>query len=215
MICKACKVDKDQSGFGRTKKRQLFKSKCLQCEGPKRSQRSQIQKTSANSSSPKECETCTDTKLASEFNQTKHGFLRRSCRECERIRANETHKRWRNKNKQRKKEFDQRWRDNNPDKFLAKTKRYNKKSRIRKAQAVFDYLFDHPCVDCGESDVKVLDFDHVRGTKKMAVRSLLSRGSNLSIIFEEIAKCEVRCSNCHRKATIERAGLLQWLKYPT
>lgn len=62
------------------------------------------------------------------------------------------------------------------------------------------YLLEHPCVDCGNSDILVLEFDHVRGTKKDNL-NILMRKSNLESVKEEIAKCDVRCVNCHRKKT--------------
>jgi len=63
------------------------------------------------------------------------------------------------------------------------------------------------CVDCGSSDIRVLEFDHVRGTKIASVSSMVRRGRALSIIQAEIAKCDVRCRNCHAIVTIERRGL--------
>jgi hypothetical protein len=58
------------------------------------------------------------------------------------------------------------------------------------------------CVDCGESDPVVLDFDHVFGKKTAKVTGLL--GSGQGRLINEAAKCEVRCANCHRRATHAR-----------
>jgi hypothetical protein len=68
-----------------------------------------------------------------------------------------------------------------------------------------EYLGEHPCVDCGEADPRVLDFDHV-GEKRELVSSLLARGARWERIETEVAQCEVRCANCHRRVTAQRAG---------
>ena len=65
------------------------------------------------------------------------------------------------------------------------------------------YLLDHPCVDCGESNPIVLEFDHVRGEKTADISTLKSKGK-LAAIKREIPKCEVRCANCHRRITYRR-----------
>ena len=71
--------------------------------------------------------------------------------------------------------------------------------------AMARYLAEHPCMDCGERDERVLDFDHV-GEKRELVSALVARGAPWPRIVEEIAQCEVRCANCHRRVTAQRAG---------
>jgi len=44
-----------------------------------------------------------------------------------------------------------------------------------------------------------LEFDHVRGKKIKAVARMAQDAFSLESIIEEIAKCDVRCSNCHKK----------------
>ncbi len=68
----------------------------------------------------------------------------------------------------------------------------------------FDYISSRSCVDCGESDPVVLEFDHVRGIKKAPIAKLLS--SSWSTILAEISKCDLVCSNCHRRRTAFRQG---------
>jgi hypothetical protein len=58
-----------------------------------------------------------------------------------------------------------------------------------------DYLRSHPCVDCGCGDVRCLQFDHVRGEKCFNVSIATLKWEK---IMAEIAKCEVRCANCHK-----------------
>lgn len=56
------------------------------------------------------------------------------------------------------------------------------------------------CVDCGYKENHLaLDFDHVRGVKKMNLSCMGMHNRNL--VFEELAKCDVRCANCHRIKT--------------
>jgi hypothetical protein len=70
---------------------------------------------------------------------------------------------------------------------------------------VLEYLRDHPCVDCGEADPVVLEFDHQRD-KVRGIAELLHAHVRWKVIAEEIAKCEVRCANCHRRRTATRGG---------
>ena len=67
---------------------------------------------------------------------------------------------------------------------------------------VYEYLVSHPCVDCGESDIRVLEFDHRDPSKKLFTVSELTSGQSTKL-EDEILKCDVRCANCHKKRTFE------------
>lgn len=61
------------------------------------------------------------------------------------------------------------------------------------------------CVDCGEDDLCVLDFDHV-GPKNGSVMRMATGGVSLQNLRAEIANCEVRCANCHRLRTLTQVA---------
>lgn len=64
------------------------------------------------------------------------------------------------------------------------------------------YLIRHPCVDCGEKDIAVLEFDHIHKYRKSNdVSKLITMRSPFKKVVSEISKCEVRCANCHRRKT--------------
>ncbi len=71
----------------------------------------------------------------------------------------------------------------------------------RNRRFVFEYLEEHPCECCGESDPVVLEFDHCRGKKHKNISKMIRDGSSLEKIKEEIDKCQVLCANCHRRKT--------------
>lgn len=70
-----------------------------------------------------------------------------------------------------------------------------------------DYLRDHPCVDCGEDDPVVLEFDHRPGERKrFDIGNFRNGGYGLASVQTEVSKCDVRCANCHRRMTYIRAN---------
>lgn len=69
------------------------------------------------------------------------------------------------------------------------------KLKFNKKKFINDYLLTHPCVDCGERDPVVLEFDHRDPSIKEGRVSDMSKQK----VGAEIEKCDVRCANCHRK----------------
>jgi hypothetical protein len=95
------------------------------------------------------------------------------------------------------------WRRADPDELAKRPHRTPQVARnFRHVEAI---LARSACIDCGESDSLVLEFDHV-GTKRENVSRLAWSGSSLATIDAEIAKCEIRCANCHRRVTSARGG---------
>ena len=87
-------------------------------------------------------------------------------------------------------------------------KNLNKERKRKARQHIWDYLKTHPCIDCGESDPIVLEFDH-RSDKLMPVSHMINVGASLEKIDLEIAKCDIRCAHCHRRKTAKDFG---WYK---
>jgi hypothetical protein len=102
----------------------------------------------------------------------------------------------------------------NSDKHKANVAARNKAISEANSRKVWEYLAEHPCVDCNESDPIVLEFDHVRGIKHKAICQLISYHVSWERILEEIAKCDVRCANCHRRRTAKQLGWYAWNQAP-
>lgn len=91
---------------------------------------------------------------------------------------------------------------NNRDIAIKYSTESSKKIRKRNREYIWDYLSDHPCIDCGNDNPIVLDFDHRDGVEKLSnVAELSSQGLSIKKIKEEIDKCDIRCANCHRIRT--------------
>jgi hypothetical protein len=83
-------------------------------------------------------------------------------------------------------------------------------TRTKARRWVRKFIKTHPCVDCGETDWRVIEFDHRdRALKKAKIADLITQGRTLERIKAEIALCEPRCANCHRRRTIKQ---LKWYR---
>jgi len=141
----------------------------------------------------KECKKCLIEKSEDEFQlrSKKSGKLKPWCKECNKEYRNEYYKA-------------------NVKKIGEQDKLTRVERLDRNRQYVWDYYKENPCVDCGEVDPIVLQFDHRDTIEKFNNVSILVAGRySLSVIKEEIGKCDVRCGNCHlRKTSIQ----FEWYK---
>ena|SRR5688572_798393 len=79
-------------------------------------------------------------------------------------------------------------------------KEYRQK-RTDEQRAYLDELRQQGCMDCGNSDPRVLDFHHrdPRNGKRPALTTLVATGtSSMERIKREASSCDVVCANCHR-----------------
>ena len=80
-------------------------------------------------------------------------------------------------------------------------------STSKRNRKLVDALKAQPCVDCKRVYPPcVMDFDHLPSfKKKRKISNMMSSQFSEKAILEEVAKCDVVCSNCHRLRTTARA----------
>jgi len=130
------------------------------------------------------CSKCEQEKPETEFAASKKYGKQPWCRSCQK----ESHKAYYQKNKQH---------------FID----YKESVKRQRQEQLLAYMQEQGCKDCGIKDPLVLEFDHINPeTKVESVCKLLQTGRKMEVILAEVAKCEVRCCNCHRKRTIQQFG---------
>ena len=87
--------------------------------------------------------------------------------------------------------------ENNKEYYLIR----NKQRKKNMLNELAKYKSKIGCIDCGEKHPACLDFDHISGEKQGNIADLAHDGVSEFLLTEEIKKCVVRCSNCHRKRT--------------
>jgi hypothetical protein len=140
----------------------------------------------------KKCVLCKTEKDLSEFNRrlaSKDG-LQNVCRECNRLRS----RRYYTENREHHKKVI----GANKAKYMAQI--------YEKLGAYYD---SHPCVDCGCTDIRLLEADHV-GVKTANISTMISNNFSWASISKELEQCEIRCKNCHALVTLERLGVSSW-----
>lgn len=94
----------------------------------------------------------------------------------------------------------------NMAKYKTKAKTWRSERKAATLRWLQAYLLAHPCVDCGESDPVVLQFDHVRGAKLADIAQMIQNHVRLEVLETEAAKCDIRCANCHIRRTAQQYG---------
>lgn len=97
-------------------------------------------------------------------------------------------------------EYFKKWYKSNQKTQITRVKENAKSRRDIAKQYVKNYLETHPCVMCGNSDILVLEFDHLRD-KTQTISSMIQESKSLDVIKAEINKCQVLCANCHKVKT--------------
>lgn len=133
------------------------------------------------------CPACEDTKDETEFNWRVTNVRRNDvCRLCSRAKSKKHYKK-------------------NPEYFYKR----NKRIKLEMRKELYRYLLDKSC-KCGETRVAALDFHHRDSTAKLFdISGAVKDGRGRKQIWDEIAKCDIICSNCHREITALELG---WYK---
>ena len=131
------------------------------------------------------CSLCSVEKPLTEFAKKGNGF-NYTCKPC-------------------KNEYNRKHYEDNKEYYKLKAAKHNQsRLKINRVNLV-EYLRQASCIDCGETDIEVLEFDHRdRDNKSGMVSRFLSY--SWARIQKEIDKCDVRCANCHRKRTRRQLG---------
>lgn len=157
----------------------------------------------------KKCTVCGIVKPFSEYRRKNfvpkngvprpEGYVVSRCKECLAQVSRDIYDTHKTKIRRRQKEYYQ----ENLDVILGKTRKRRKEA----SRFLSEYLVGKSCVDCGETDRVVLEFDHrVPEEKRMNVSQLVGKGRPIEMIRAEIEKCDIRCANCHRRKTAKQFG---------
>ena len=135
----------------------------------------------------KQCTLCKQEKPLSEYNKkaSRPDGKQNVCRECNRARSKQYYA-------------------ENQKKHIKNIAINRNKYREINQQYVINYLLQHPCAKCGETDIRALQFDH-QNNKEENVSRAIAKPWSLKRLACEIDKCVVLCASCHFiKTSIEQ-----------
>ncbi len=133
----------------------------------------------------KTCAVCNSSKPEEEF-EVKKGKVTDRCKAC-------------------KREYDRSYYRANKIKISSQRRGTNNSYAERNRNYVIDVLLKSACIDCGFKDIRALQFDHRDDVVKLGhISDMIHGGYSLKAIQDEIAKCDVRCANCHSIRTCKQ-----------
>lgn len=93
----------------------------------------------------------------------------------------------------------------NRELYIARAKTANAAELARRKNYIRELKESNSCVDCGgHFHFAAMDFDHPEGVVKVKAIARMVNRSSWQAVLDEIEKCELVCSNCHRVRTFER-----------
>lgn len=142
------------------------------------------------------CSTCKESKPEEDFNWKVRDIKRSTiCKLC--------HKDYRHKH----------YLDNRI-KYITKARVYqsiNGRAHSQQQIYAYEYLLHNFCVDCGENNPILLQYDHKNPElKNFSISTGIKEGRSLQEIIEEIKLCDVRCVRCHTLRTSEQFNWHRW-----
>jgi len=82
-----------------------------------------------------------------------------------------------------------------------------KDKRQRARKLVIELKTNKPCLDCKETFPHyMMDFDHRPGVIKLGNIETIARTGDIQAVLNEVTKCDLICSNCHRHRTYMRSA---------
>lgn len=125
------------------------------------------------------CQECKLEKPLSEFykHKSRQDGLRANCKECGKKAAREFYRR-------------------NPSPYKQRSHVFRKKKEKIRREYIDNTRVKYGCQICKENDPDVLDYHHFKGKDFNVTQHSLCSNKKL---MEEINKCIILCSNCHRK----------------
>lgn len=142
----------------------------------------------------KKCTVCKLEKELTEFNKKagRKDGLQSECRECGKVRSRKRY-------------------EENKVKMVEQINAARDKRINEHREKFYNILCESSCVDCGNANPLVLEFDHIDTDGKVhGLSKMIHDGYSWENILKEIDKCECRCANCHR---IKTATDQNWYKY--
>lgn len=99
-----------------------------------------------------------------------------------------------------------------------RNKKYYKDKAKKRVDEIREWFVEYKsklkCIECGESHPSCIEFHHKnKDEKELEISDAIGNGWTQKRILTEIKKCDVLCSNCHRKRHWnEKTGPWVWRK---